>query len=342
MTSSLVRAAIAPLAAAAIAASAAGAAAESPPPQPTEPRQETVRHTASETPEDVLAYWTGARMAAAEPIERVLGGVLAPPGQDGAPEAPQDGAAPEGAAGASPEPRPDTHSQAAAGDTAGSRWSGGGKVARTTGRVFLSMDGRDFTCSASTVPAGNRATVVTAGHCLKDGTGAWASNWVFVPGYRDGEAPHGKFAAREMLVTPEWSGKGDDSHDFGAAVLEPNGAGEQVREAVGAQRIAFSGEGAASVHAFGYPSRPPYDGTALYYCAGPTTADDGGTTARGMDCDMTEGSSGGPWFSGFDAGEGTGTLVSVVSFKYADKDGVQYGPVLGASEKGVYEDAAAL
>jgi len=324
MTPSLARSLLAPLAAAVLAATMAGAPASAAPAPRADPPTEVVRHSAEESPSESLAYWTEERMSAARPITRVLegatGGLL--------PQSPPD-ASPEG------EPRPQSSA------VTGKRWTGGGKVAQATGRVFLTMGGRDFTCTASVVPSDNGDTVVTAGHCLKDGTGDWASKWVFVPGYDDGEAPYGRFAARELLVTSQWSRRADDSHDFGAAVLEAR-EGRHVRQATGAQRIAFTGKGAGTVHAFGYPSRSPYDGRHLYYCSGPTRPDDGGTTAHGMACDMTEGSSGGPWLSGFDPSTGTGTVVSVVSFKYAGRDGVQYGPVLGSSERAVYDRARAL
>jgi V8-like Glu-specific endopeptidase len=39
--------------------------------------------------------------------------------------------------------------------------------------------------------------VATAGHCVTDGEGAWADNWIFVPGYDAGRAPYGQFPARE-------------------------------------------------------------------------------------------------------------------------------------------------
>ncbi|WP_026120185.1 trypsin-like serine peptidase [Nocardiopsis potens] len=329
MTPSLARILLAPVAAAVLAATATGAASAVPGPR-ADPSAEVARYSAAESPAESLAYWTEERMAAARPIARILegtvGGLLPRPPAD---------------APAEPGARPDGETRPQSAGATGKRWTGGGKVARTTGRVFLTMGGRDFTCTASVVPSDNGDTVVTAGHCLKDGTGDWASKWVFVPGYDDGKAPYGRFAARELLVTSQWSSRADDSHDFGAAVLETR-EGRHVRQAAGAQRIAFTGEGAGTVHAFGYPSRSPYDGRHLHYCSGSTRPDDGGTTAYGMSCGMTEGSSGGPWLSGFDPSTGAGTVVSVVSFKYAGRDGMQYGPVLGSSERAVYDRARAL
>ncbi|MFC7742208.1 trypsin-like serine peptidase [Nocardiopsis composta] len=323
MTPSLARSLLAPLAAAVLAATMAGAPASAAPAPRADPPAEVVRHSAEESPRSPSP--TGPRSGWPPPA-RSPGCWRARPAacsRRALRTPPRGGAAPAELRG---------HREAVDRRREG----------RPGHRPGLpDHGGRDFTCTASVVPSDNGDTVVTAGHCLKDGTGDWASKWVFVPGYDDGEAPYGRFAARELLVTSQWSRRADDSHDFGAAVLEAR-EGRHVRQATGAQRIAFTGKGAGTVHAFGYPSRSPYDGRHLYYCSGPTRPDDGGTTAHGMACDMTEGSSGGPWLSGFDPSTGTGTVVSVVSFKYAGRDGVQYGPVLGSSERAVYDRARAL
>src|SRR5690606_30088993 len=98
-----------------------------------------------------------------------------------------------------------------------------GTVGATTGRVFLTLHGRDFVCSASSVHAANRDLVVTAAHCVKDGTGTWARNWTFVPGYDEGRRPYGAFTARRAFVTTRWSRGGDDDHDV--AMVAVNTAG---------------------------------------------------------------------------------------------------------------------
>ncbi|MFC3999504.1 trypsin-like serine peptidase [Nocardiopsis sediminis] len=310
-----------PLAAVAVAVLGAPSAAADP--APPSSVHEVVHSTAAagEDPRDMLAYWTPERMAAAEPLGSLLDGVTRdlplPASQVIAPQA---------------APRP---------DSTGTRWTAGGKVTRTTGRVFLTMDGRDFTCSASVVNAGNKDTVVTAGHCLKDGTGAWAKNWTFAPGYADGDSPYGRYPAREMLVAPEWSDQADDSFDFGFAVLGTDG-GDHVQSRTGAQKIAFDRGQSDPVYAFGYPSTGRYNGRSLHYCSGSTRPDQGGTTANGMACTMTEGSSGGPWLSDFNTGNGTGTITSVVSFKYADDSRTQYGPRLGDEARDLYRRAASL
>src|SRR5690606_11502373 len=65
------------------------------------------------------------------------------------------------------------------GSDRGSLYTGGGTVVRTTGRVFFTLDKRDYACSGSSVRAKNKNLVQTAGHCVNAGPGAYATNVVF-------------------------------------------------------------------------------------------------------------------------------------------------------------------
>lgn len=221
--------------------------------------------------------------------------------------------------------------------TMGALWPGA--ALSTVGRVFFSMNGQDFLCSAATVRSTNRDLVVTSGHCAKNGSGAWAENWVFVPAYRDGGGPHGGFTARRMFVPDQWSTGADDGYDVAMVALAPSG-GRHVADVVGFNEIAFGRPRGQQVHTFGYPSYDRYDGSRLAYCSGRPTDDPyGETRAQGLRCDLTQGSSGGPWMSGFDPATGRGTIVSVSSFKYADEDRVMYGPYFGDAIRRLYARA---
>ncbi|SEL62853.1 trypsin-like serine peptidase [Nonomuraea pusilla] len=237
--------------------------------------------------------------------------------------------APRGSAHAAPSAR-----------TPGSPWMTGGAVARTTGRVFLTVAGADFVCSASTVRSANKDLVVTAGHCVKDGAGAWAENWTFVPGYGlDGDRPYGQYAARRMFVAGPWSRSADDNHDVAMVVLS-TWSGRHVTDVVGAQDIGFNAGRGGQAFGFGYPADPPYDGEHLVYCAGRLRDDPYKQTRdQGLGCDMTAGSSGGPWLTGFDPATGQGTITSLSSFKYSDDHRTMYGPYLGDTAKALYQAA---
>src|SRR4051812_47358049 len=47
----------------------------------------------------------------------------------------------------------------------GGQWSARGSAGATTGKVFFTINGADYVCSAGTVASGNHDLVVTAGHC---------------------------------------------------------------------------------------------------------------------------------------------------------------------------------
>ncbi|MFI7227535.1 trypsin-like serine peptidase [Nonomuraea angiospora] len=340
-------------------------------------RHEIVEHVAARTTADqrrVLDYWTPERMAKALPIDLldtvtdgagVLSGLTGRTEVGTAPDVssrrltPRAGGVTTGVAGdglaGSLWGRTPRHQAAAArwdqGDqgatarrpqtnTAGSRWITGGAVARTTGRVFLTVRGADFVCSASTVRSANRDVVVTAGHCVKDGAGGWAANWTFVPAYGMGGAQRfGQYAARRMFVAGPWSRSGDDNYDVGMVALATSG-GRHVADVVGTQEIAFNPPRGGQVFGFGYPADPPYDGHHLVYCAGRLRADPYGQSRdQGLGCEMTAGSSGGPWLTTFDLATGKGTITSVSSFKYSDDQRTMYGPYFGDATKALFDTA---
>lgn len=271
-----------------------------------------------------LRYWTAERMQRA----------LVPPRGTRA-------AAPADATHAVP---PITDAEAASArhqsvEIPGAPWISHGAVRATTGKVFFTIDGGDFVCSAGTVSGANHDLVVTAGHCAQDATGAWAHNWIYVPGYDQGRRPYGAFPARHLFVPDAWSSRGDENYDVALVVLATSG-GRHIADVVGAQQIAFDQPRGSMVYGFGYPAGGRYDGERLTYCSGRTYPDSHKITHdEGLRCDMTEGSSGGPWLTRFNAGTGTGVVTSVSSFKYADDPATMYGPYFGSAIRRVYDTA---
>ena len=92
-------------------------------------------------------------------------------------------------------------------------------------------------------------------------------------------------------------------HDFAFAVVGagavPNGAEQELDVAVGSYPLATNVSSGNKLYAFGYPAAGKYRGKDLVYCAGNIFADPyAGNQTWGMTCNMTGGSSGGPWLSG--------------------------------------------
>ncbi|MFJ9443407.1 trypsin-like serine peptidase [Kitasatospora sp. NPDC101235] len=278
-------------------------------------RETVTTHAGAVTAQErdrIDAYWTPDRMR--------LAGAMVPeitpvPADDNTPDDPRP----------LPADTPDP----------GAVWTHGGAVNRSVGRLFFTFsDGYDGSCTATVVNSSNRSTVVTAAHCLR-GVGAptaddtWNHNLYFVPGYRNGTKPLGGFSIRTMATSSHWDaapgGTGSDDvavagHDTGVLVANRSAEGRRIADVTGAQRIAFTPPAEGEfVHAFGYPKdrlNDPdgkYTGSRMIHCAGPARPGPLAPLLWGEPCDMSHGASGGPHFTGFDPGTGTGTLVGVTT-----------------------------
>ncbi|MFH8405954.1 trypsin-like serine peptidase [Streptomyces sp. NPDC018019] len=287
----------------------------------------------------VAGFWTAERMREATPLDLLTTGAEAAPGSGTA----ADTAAPSVRRGPERTVRPTLPTTTAAAPVpksfpqAGAPWTGGGAVTNTAGRVFFTYQGRTASCSGNAVTSANKSTVITAGHCVKL-NGAWHSDWIFVPGYHDGQAPYGKWAASKTLATPQWTASEDINYDVGAAVVAPLN-GQRLTDVVGGQGLAFNTGYNKPMYAFGYPAAAPYDGSKLIYCSGNTIKDPLFSTDHGMSCNMTGGSSGGPWFTRFDEATGTGLQSSVNSFGYTFLPNRMFGPYFGADAENLYNQA---
>lgn len=206
------------------------------------------------------------------------------------------------------------------------------------GKVFFTLGGRNYVCSGNAVVSTNESTVATAGHCLNSGPGAYATLFTFVPAYENGAAPYGKWPATQLFAPSQWTANGDITYDTGfAKVSSPTGV--SLSDTVGASPVVFNQARGLSYTAFGYPAASPFNGELLYSCTGRATADPyGQSQSQGIPCDMTGGSSGGPWFIGTGSG---GAQNSVNSFGYNNVPNTMFGPYWGTVIQNAYLAAAA-
>ncbi|WP_405530337.1 peptidase [Streptomyces avidinii] len=270
-------------------------------------------------------FWTAERMRSATPLD-----VTAVPGRGRTPvatSATPTAIAPTAAASPTAFPQ------------AGGAWTGAGAVVKTSGRVFFTMGDRTASCSGDSITSANGSTVITAGHCVKY-QGAWHTNWVFVPAYNNGSAPYGQWSATKTFATDQWAASEDMNMDVGLAVVAPLN-GKTLSQTVGAQGILFNGGYNKKMYSFGFPAAAPYDGTKLVYCSGNSGKDFLLTKDHSLACNMTGGSSGGPWFQDFNEATGLGTQVSVNSFGYTFLPNRMYGPYFGNEAKAAYDKAQA-
>jgi V8-like Glu-specific endopeptidase len=282
----------------------------------------------------IVEFWTNERVAQAKPREFVYD----PATKGFHPAAKPGGGGGGGGGGGAPT-------------VLGASWNGGGAVANTTGKVLFAMGGSYWVCSASVVQddTSGRSIILTAGHCAVDETnGEFATNWMFVPNYDAAPAPldtgglfcnstkYGCWTAQELVVSNAFATAGSFNatatmHDYAFAVV---GAGGKTGVSPDLDSVVQGGQVLSTINPavntslslFGYPAAGRYRGNDLVYCQGPVGSDAlNGNLTYQVACNMTGGSSGGPWFSGFNSNTGRGTLVSVNSYGYSGITAM-YGP----------------
>jgi V8-like Glu-specific endopeptidase len=205
------------------------------------------------------------------------------------------------------------------------------------GKVFFTDNkGVDYVCSGTALVSANESLVWTAGHCVNEGPGAFYKNFLFVPAYRDGTAPYGKFAATTLLTTSGWQSSGEFGVDLGAAVVGANGSGTTLTDAVSEAPIVFNAVRVQSYRLYGYPAAKKFNGQRLRVCQTSWLMDDvASPDTMGASCDMTGGSSGGAWVTS------SGSVASVVSYGYSNLRNVLFGPHLETEAQSLYETAQA-
>ena len=258
----------------------------------------------------VLAYWTPARIANAQWRDYVR----------------------NDAGKFVPKARPGGGS-----NVTGASWTGNGAIEQRSGRILFSSGGSDWICSGSVVndAATNNgySVVLTAGHCVYDGADGWSYNFLYMPDFDDfpsydcatrqpGCWRANLLAAHDDFVPAGFGTNATVRVDYGFARVGTRVNGStQLDASTGGYGLNTSSLANSVVKwAFGYPAAGRYKGKDLVYCKGPTVNDPYGAPTWGVACNMTGGSSGGPWIYGtndpavYDANT---KLTSVNSYGYS-------------------------
>ncbi len=206
------------------------------------------------------------------------------------------------------------------------------------GKVFFTDNrGTDFVCSGSAISSTNGSVVWTAGHCVNEGPGAFYQNFLFVPAYRDGQAPYGRFSGTALMTTSGWQGSGEFGVDVGAAIVDTNESGQTLSAAVQERSLVFNSTRDQSYKVYGYPAAKRFSGQRLRVCDTAWSLDDNSALPPtiGVPCDMTGGSSGGGWVTA------SGTIASVTSYRYLSLRKVLFGPHLETEAQQLFNAAQA-
>ncbi|MFD9444781.1 trypsin-like peptidase domain-containing protein [Streptomyces sp. NPDC060006] len=206
-------------------------------------------------------------------------------------------------------------------------------------RVGVLVSGGEHYCTASVVHSPRRDLVVTAAHCLSGG-----GDIVFVPGYRGGEAPYGKWTVTRTYLADGWKNSQDEDSDVAFARVVPTGGskggsqggskgGAEVEDVVGADRL-LAGRGRSpvggAVTVVGYPKARE----TPVRCTNTSTAYGGGQ--QRIECPgYSGGTSGSPWT------DARGRIVGVLGGfqEGGTTDDVSYSAVLGAETAALYQEA---
>ncbi|MEI5103856.1 trypsin-like serine protease [Streptomyces sp. PmtG] len=260
------------------------------------------------TPADADAYWTPARMRAAEPVEEDQGDRPAAPARMA---------------------------------RSASRPFEGLPVVGT----FFWNDGTNTGrfCGGTVVKSPGKNIVMSAGHCFDDQDAR--KNLTFVPQYDDGKKPHGAFTVKpgRIYVDKRYLSKGPDAAadlDFNFLQLEPRG-GKNVEDVVGGAELKINaGYAHDPVRLIGYPAnqKRPLDCTDKTVRYDSTDPKIPGSFLR-IACDKySGGASGGPFL--IKQGGGWGIIGVIGGWKTGgDKDDISYSSYLDGDAKALYDDA---
>jgi hypothetical protein len=287
--------------------------------------------------------WTAERMRAAENLDPPLAGTWPVPGAPITRAAASDQGLPLtipplGSGNAAPGPADGPMGRAYESGEVLDPSAGGN---RTHGRLFFTVPGKgDAACSGTAIRSNRRSLVLTAGHCVHGGghQGDWARNVVFVPAYDQGSAPFGAFQATRLYSLPIWVEFGDPTGDVAVIETKANDTGK-LQSVVGARGISFGNEPDQRYTAFGYPANPDdgFSGETERFCrsrfAGRDATSGAGIGPRtiSINCDMTQGASGGGWLTD------EVIVASLTSYGYPDLDDVVFGPYFGSLARELYE-----
>ena len=253
-----------------------------------------------------------------------------------------------------------------------SEWTGGGAIQTAAGRIYFEMPGNPkrrrwggYVCSGTVVTDGEtgRSTILTAAHCVYDDANkAFARNVLFIPNQAGttgsgtdtncSNDPLGCWVTEFGVVDVNWTTRTFPDNipwDYAFYVVEDVASSHQgpgddrLDTAANAMSISFNapsaddgandGPGAPDyTHGMGYSYA---DDPNFMYCAEDMQDMDAANWWL-PSCDLSGGSSGGPWMQPFDESNGSGPVISVNSWGYTTSPGMAGPKLSGTSAECVF------
>jgi len=206
------------------------------------------------------------------------------------------------------------------------------------GALFEHDVSGDHFCTASVVASPGRDLLITAAHCINAGKGGgYRQDIVFIPGYRDGQAPYGDWTPAQLVVAPQWANSSDPDFDVGFVVLKPHD-GKNIQDVLGASQLGIDPGYRNLVRVTGYPASADAPVTCVNW-----TSEQSPSQLR-FDCDgFTGGTSGSPWVTRLDPQTRTGTIVGVLGGyqEGGSTEAISYSSYPGEEIQRLYQQAVA-
>jgi hypothetical protein len=251
---------------------------------------------------------------------------------------------------------------------ANAEWTKGGVVQTAAGRIYFEMPGdaqrtqwAGYVCSGTVVAdsTGGRSLIQTAAHCVYDDSNkAFARNVMFIPNqaathgtrtdFNCSNDPLGCWTAAFGVVDSSWTTRtfpnnvawdyayyvvhDADAHTDGFESTEDrlDLAAKSLGVSFAEPKFDETDTNTDYTHALGYS----YDMDPHFmYCAEDLHKLDTANWWLGS-CDLSGGSSGGPWIQPMDVTSGTGPIISVNSWGYTNRPGMA-GPKLSGTTASV-------
>ena len=249
-----------------------------------------------------------------------------------------------------------------------SPWTGGGTVQRAAGRIYFEMPANKsltswvgYVCSGTVAEdaTSGRSVIITAAHCVYDDANkAFARNVIFIPD-QDGTTgsgtdrncsndPIGCWTTSFGVVDTDWTTRTFPANipwDYGFYVVSDAGAhsgntasSNALDVAAGDLSVQTATAPATGVttHALGYSYSE--DPNFMYCAQGLGTESSYGDWWLSQ-CELSGGSSGGPWLQPVNGGDGP--IVSVNSWGYTNQPGMAGPRLSGTTAQCVFDLAKA-
>lgn len=216
---------------------------------------------------------------------------------------------------------------------------------RAIGKLYFSLNGGNWVCSAAVINSSSDRLVQTAGHCVSDGNGHWADNFFFKPAHRPSwDAPYGTWSPTDWATTTGWFYDGNWCLDYGFLKFSNN-----IEAAVGSLGWAYGQSQYQHWHQFGYPSTWGWGGhnqvaTASSWNENDANCGTSGPYAIGTAWGQSPGSSGGPWVVSYKPQQvGNNNYINgVTSYYYTAFPQVIFSPYFGTEWYNLFQYANAL